>query len=43
MGEFALQRDVLAAAACDFAQGYLFSRPVPAAEFEQLFVKVAEH
>ncbi|HTP07455.1 MAG TPA: EAL domain-containing protein [Anaerolineae bacterium] len=31
------QRELLAAAGCDYAQGYLFSRPVPAEEFEQLF------
>ncbi len=30
------QRDLLAAAGCDYAQGYLYSRPVPAAEFEKL-------
>lgn len=30
------QRQFLAAAGCDFAQGYLYSEPVPAAEFEQL-------
>ncbi len=28
------QRDLLAAAGCDFAQGYFYSRPVPAADFE---------
>ncbi|MFO1381385.1 MAG: EAL domain-containing protein [Chitinivorax sp.] len=33
--ETAAQRDLLAAAGCDFAQGYLYSRPVPAAQFEQ--------
>jgi EAL domain-containing protein (putative c-di-GMP-specific phosphodiesterase class I) len=31
------QRDMLQAAGCDYAQGYLFSRPVPPEEFEKLF------
>jgi diguanylate cyclase (GGDEF)-like protein len=35
--ETAGQRDLLAAAGCDYAQGYLFSRPVPAGEFEKFF------
>ncbi|MDD2881956.1 MAG: EAL domain-containing protein [Rhodoferax sp.] len=35
--ETADQRDLLTAAGCDFAQGYLYSRPVPAGEFEKLF------
>lgn len=30
------QRDLLAAAACDYAQGYFYSRPVPADEFEKM-------
>lgn len=30
------QRDLLRNADCDFAQGYLYSKPVPADEFEQL-------
>jgi diguanylate cyclase (GGDEF)-like protein/PAS domain S-box-containing protein len=30
------QRDLLLAAGCDYAQGYFFSRPVTAAEFEKL-------
>jgi diguanylate cyclase (GGDEF)-like protein len=30
------QRDLLLAAGCDYAQGYLFSRPVPAHELEPL-------
>ena len=30
------QLDLLFAAGCDYAQGYLYSRPVPAAEFEEL-------
>lgn len=30
------QRDWLKAAGCDFAQGFFFSRPMPAVEFEQL-------
>ena len=31
------QYDLLTAASCDYGQGYLFSRPVPADEFERLF------
>jgi diguanylate cyclase (GGDEF)-like protein/PAS domain S-box-containing protein len=31
-----IQRDLLAASGCDYAQGYLFSKPVPAEEFEKL-------
>ena len=34
--ETAIQRDLLAAAGCDYGQGYFFSRPVPANEFEAL-------
>ncbi len=30
------QRSLLAAAGCDYAQGYLFSKPVPPVEFERL-------
>ncbi|HEY7986117.1 MAG TPA: EAL domain-containing protein [Methylophilaceae bacterium] len=30
------QRDLLTAAGCDYGQGYLFSKPVPALEFEEL-------
>ncbi len=30
------QRDLLVEAGCDFGQGYLFSKPVPADEFEKL-------
>ncbi len=33
------QRKILALAGCDFAQGYLFSRPVPANEFQVLLDK----
>jgi diguanylate cyclase (GGDEF)-like protein/PAS domain S-box-containing protein len=32
--ETALQRDLLLAAGCDYGQGYLFARPMPAHEFE---------
>ena len=34
--ETELQRDLLAAAGCDYAQGYLFARPIDAAAFEAL-------
>ena len=34
--ETAQQRDLLKMVGCDFAQGYLFSRPVPAQAFEAL-------
>lgn len=30
------QRDLLKQAGCDFAQGYLFSRPIPPEDFERL-------
>ena len=30
------QRSILADAGCDYAQGYLFSRPVPPEELEKL-------
>lgn len=34
------QYDLLMAAGCDYGQGYLFSKPVPAEEFEKLLVAV---
>jgi EAL domain-containing protein (putative c-di-GMP-specific phosphodiesterase class I) len=37
------QKKLLTDAGCDFAQGYLFSRPVPADEFEQILnIETAE-
>lgn len=33
------QRDLLIAAGCDYGQGYLFSKPIPADEFETLLLK----
>lgn len=32
------QRDLLIAAGCNYAQGYLFSKPVPAEDLEKLFL-----
>ena len=37
--ETTLQHDMLAAAGCDYAQGYLYARPMPAAEFDQLLAQ----
>ena len=34
--ETELQRDLLAAAGCDYVQGYLFSKPIPFKELETL-------
>lgn len=34
--ETAEQRDLLLSVGCDYAQGYLFSKPVPADEFEKM-------
>jgi diguanylate cyclase (GGDEF)-like protein/PAS domain S-box-containing protein len=36
------QRDMLVAAGCDFGQGYLFSRPLPIGEFEEMLSRVDE-
>ncbi|QYK00456.1 EAL domain-containing protein [Shewanella psychrotolerans] len=33
------QQQILADAGCDFGQGYLFSKPMPLAEFEALYLK----
>jgi diguanylate cyclase (GGDEF)-like protein/PAS domain S-box-containing protein len=35
--ETSSQRELLTAAGCDFGQGYLFAKPLPAREFERLF------
>ncbi len=36
------QRDLLAAAGCDYAQGYLFSRPLAGADFEAFWARVQQ-
>jgi EAL domain-containing protein (putative c-di-GMP-specific phosphodiesterase class I) len=41
--ETEVQRDLLATAGCDYAQGYLYSRPVSAPEFEAVCVAVMPH
>lgn len=33
------QRSILAAAGCDYGQGYLFARPMPAAQFDEFLAK----
>jgi diguanylate cyclase (GGDEF)-like protein/PAS domain S-box-containing protein len=38
--ETAQQRDLLTSIGCDFGQGYLFSKPLPADEFEKLLETV---
>jgi diguanylate cyclase (GGDEF)-like protein/PAS domain S-box-containing protein len=35
------QQDLLISAGCDYGQGFLFSKPVPANEFEQLLIRHA--
>jgi EAL domain-containing protein (putative c-di-GMP-specific phosphodiesterase class I) len=37
--ETELQRDLLAAAGCDYAQGYFFARPMPAKDFEAFMAR----
>ena len=37
--ETASQRDLLASAGCDYGQGYLFARPMPASDFEALLAQ----
>ena len=34
--------NLLKAAGCDYVQGYYFSRPLPAEEFEKLIIKELE-
>ena len=37
--ETVLQRNMLKNAGCDYAQGYLFSKPVPSGELEKLLLR----
>jgi EAL domain-containing protein (putative c-di-GMP-specific phosphodiesterase class I) len=39
--ETTLQRDLLAAAGCDYAQGYLYARPMSAPDFENFMAQYA--
>jgi len=39
--ETEMQRELLRQINCDFAQGYLFAKALPAPEFEQLFLPPA--
>ena len=41
--ETAEQRDLLIKIGCDFGQGYLFSKPVSAGEFEDLIFRKGGH
>ncbi|WP_246180278.1 EAL domain-containing protein [Marinobacter changyiensis] len=36
------QRQLLLSIGCDYGQGYLFSRPLPASKFEQLIARTAQ-
>ena len=36
------QRALLESAGCDYGQGYLFSKPVPVAEFEEMLADVSK-
>lgn len=40
--ETEVQRQLLVAMGCDYGQGYLFARPMPAAEFEQVLASQSE-
>ena len=37
--ETEMQKDLLSKMGCNYGQGYHFSRPIPADEFEKLFLK----
>ena len=36
------QRELLTSIGCDFGQGYLFSHPIPATDFEKLMIEVTQ-
>lgn len=41
--ETSQQRDLLLNMGCDYAQGFLYSRPLPVSEFENMVARLEQH